>query len=271
MIEFIICIKIVGAFMFYKSIIIILIIIFSARGDLSQTQNEVLDKIIDQSIEKSPQISMLKAKLAVASSQIEIGTNLPDPTLKFGLINLPVNTFSFSQEPMTGKMIGLSQAVPFPGKLNAAAEVLSKNTEIINQEINDLKNEIVKNVKLAYYDLSFTRDALNIAEKSKANLERIVALVRTKYTISEASQQNLIQADVELTKIKDKIAELKGRERTNLSTLNSFLLENPDKPIKTESFESIDTVFLILSFRDLQTNQNIHFQKRHYPILPEPA
>ena len=249
MIKFIMCIKIVGAYMFYKSLIIIIVIIFSGRGHLSQTQNEVLDKIIDQSIEKSPQISMLKAKLAVASSQIEIGTNLPDPTLKLGLINLPVNSFSFSQEPMTGKIIGLSQAVPFPGKLNTAAEVLSKDVEIIDQEIKDVKNEIIKNVKQAYYDLSFTRDALYIAEKSKSNLERMVALVRTKYTVSEASQQNLIQTDVEITKIKDKIVELKGREKTNLSILNSFLLQNPDTPIKTESLLPIEKIEL--SFLDL--------------------
>ncbi len=89
---------------------------------------------------------MLKAKLGAASSRIEQGTNLPDPMLTFGLMNMPTNSFSFNQEPMTGKVIGLSQAIPYPGGLSAAADVKSVDTLIVREEIQNVKNEIKKNI-----------------------------------------------------------------------------------------------------------------------------
>ncbi len=46
--------------------------------------------------------------------------------LSFGVSNLPVPSFSFNKEPMTEKMIGLSQELPFPGKLKTMAELDKK-------------------------------------------------------------------------------------------------------------------------------------------------
>lgn len=227
----------------------------------AQENNETLQTLIQKAVEVSPKLKMLEAKKNASEARVSVNSNLPDPTLTLGLMNLPTNSFSFTQEPMTGKMIGLSQAVPYPGKLGAAENVLNKDAEITQEEIDDAKNEIINNIKQAYYDLSFARSALGIAEKSKSNLERISAVVRTKYTVSEASQQNLIQADVELTKIKDKIAELKGKVSSSLSTLNSYLLQNRDTQIETENLSAINSVVLNINELNKTAKQNRPFLK----------
>jgi cobalt-zinc-cadmium efflux system outer membrane protein len=227
----------------------------------AQENNETIQVLIDRAVEVSPKIKMLESKKNAADARVEANSNLPDPMLTLGLMNLPTNSFSFTQEPMTGKMIGLSQAVPFPGKLSAAADVLNKDTEITQEEINDSRNEVINNVRQTYYDLSFVREALKIALKSKNNIERIEEVVRTKYTVSEASQQNLIQAAVELTKIKDKIVVLKGKEKADLSTLNSYLLQNPDTPIETPSLSVIDSINFSIDELSKTAIQNRPFLK----------
>ncbi|MCB0732081.1 MAG: TolC family protein, partial [Ignavibacteriae bacterium] len=239
-----------------------LLIIYAMFSNYSaQENNETLQTLIQKAVEVSPKLKMLEAKKNASEARVSANSNLPDPTLTLGLMNLPTNSFSFTQEPMTGKMIGLSQAVPYPGKLGAAENVLNKDAEITQEEIDDAKNEIINNIKQAYYDLSFARSALGIAEKSKSNLERISAVVRTKYTVSEASQQNLIQADVELTKIKDKIAELKGKVSSSLSTLNSYLLQNRDTQIETENLSAINSVVLNINELNKTAKQNRPFLK----------
>ncbi len=87
---------------------------------------------------------MLEMKKLAASNRIEQNSNLPDPVLGFGFMNLPVNSFSLDQEPMTGIGVGLSQAFPFPGKLSNQAEVNNKDVDIVEQEIIDARNEIRK-------------------------------------------------------------------------------------------------------------------------------
>jgi outer membrane protein TolC len=100
-----------------------------------------------------------------------------------GIANLPTNSFSFTQEPMTGKIIGLSQGVPFPGKLSAVEKVQLKDIEINQQEIDDKINEIRNEVSQVYYDLRFTREALRIAHENEALLKKIccVSSKSTKY------------------------------------------------------------------------------------------
>ncbi|MCF8414242.1 MAG: hypothetical protein K9G44_12550, partial [Melioribacteraceae bacterium] len=84
-----------------------------------------LESLIQKAISVSPEIKMLEAKWETAKNRIPQNSNLPDPTLTFGIANLPINSFSFSQEPMTGKFLALSQGIPFPGKLESSEKVAS--------------------------------------------------------------------------------------------------------------------------------------------------
>ena len=203
-------------------------------------QTESLQDLINTAIEVSPKIKMLEMKKLAASNKIEQNSNLPDPMLTLGLANLPVNSFSFTQEPMTGKIVGLSQAFPFPGKLSEQADVNKKDVDIVEKEILDSKNEIRKNVIKSYDELLYIREAISIANSSKDLLNNIAEVVRTKYSVSSASQQNLLKVELEITNISEKIEDLKSKESSQLSTLNALLLRKEDSQIKTPDFPGID-------------------------------
>jgi len=208
----------------------------SASGD------ETLQDLITIAIDVSPKLSMLWAKRNVAENKIPQNSNLPNPMLMLGLMNLPTNTFSFNQEPMTQKVVGLQQTIPFPGKLSSMEDAEAIDTLIIDKEIKDAENEIRKNVKTKYYSLSFFRKSIQLAKESKKLLEKISEVVSTKYSVSTASQQNLIKVQLEITNISDKIEDLKSKESSTLSELNAFLLREADFPIQTETFDSIKTL-----------------------------
>lgn len=207
---------------------------------LSFAQTETLQDLINTAIEVSPKIKMLEMKKQAASNRIEQNSNLPDPMLTLGFANLPVNSFSFTQEPMTGKIVGLSQAFPFPGKLSEQADVNRKDVDIIEQEILDAKNEIKKNVIKSYDELLYIRQAIDIANGSKDLLNNIAEVVRAKYSVSVASQQNLLKVELEITNITEKIEDLKSKENSQLSMLNALLLRNENSQISTPQFPKIN-------------------------------
>lgn len=219
---------------------ILIIAIAIAIASVSFGQTEYLQDLINTAIEVSPKIKMLEMKKLAASNRIEQNSNLPDPMLTLGFANLPVNSFSFTQEPMTGKIVGLSQAFPFPGKLGEQADVNEKDVDIVEQEILDAKNEIRKNVIKNYNELSFFRESIQIAESSKDLLNNIAEVVRTKYSVSTASQQNLLKIELEITNISEKIEDLKSKEQSQVSILNAFLLRTTDSQIITEQFSEIN-------------------------------
>jgi cobalt-zinc-cadmium efflux system outer membrane protein len=210
---------------------------------VSSLKNQSLQNLIETAIEVSPKLKMLLYKKEAASNRIEQNSNLPDPMLTLGFANLPVNSFSFTQEPMTGKIIGLSQAFPFPGKLNEQADVNRKDVDIVEQEILDANNEIKKNVIESYDELLYIRKAISIANSSKDLLNNIAEVIRAKYSVSSASQQNLLKVELEITNISEKIEDLKSKENSQLAILNALLLRVEDSPILTTGFPEIDYKF----------------------------
>ena len=55
-------------------------------------QQNTLDSLINQALNVSPKLKMLQSKYSAAESQTNINTNLPDPMLTLGLMNLPTNS-----------------------------------------------------------------------------------------------------------------------------------------------------------------------------------
>lgn len=224
-----------------KNILLLLLSIAIFDYNLySQQIDTKVGYLIQQAIEVSPGLKELHNKKLAAEAVVPQVSNLPDPVLTLGLTNLPTNSFSFTQEPMTGKIIGLNQAIPFPGELSSASRANAIDTSIIRQEINDLKNKIRNDVISLYYDLRVKREEKILANESKKLLQQISEVVRSKYEVSEASLQNIIQVEVQITRIQDKIEELKGAELALVSELNAILLRDENTQIITGQIPSID-------------------------------
>jgi outer membrane protein TolC len=211
-----------------------------AQEDSLIVVHKTLRDLISTAIEVSPKLKMLEMKKQAAANRIEQNSNLPDPVLALGFVSLPVNSFSFTQEPMTGKIVGLSQAFPFPGKLSEQASVNQQDVQIVEQEILDSKNEIRKIVIRSFNELLYVRKAIQISESSKDLLNNISDVVRTKYSVSTASQQNLLKVELEITNLIEKIENLKSKENSQLSVLNALLLHPADSAIGTSELPKID-------------------------------
>ncbi|MEJ2196362.1 MAG: TolC family protein, partial [Ignavibacteriaceae bacterium] len=204
-----------------QNIRVIVLLICGIVFSISAIIPQELDSLIHQAIELSPEIKMLKAKRNTAYYKIDQNSNLPDPVLNLGLINMPTNSFSFTQEPMTQKIVGLSQSFPFPGSLGAVEEANAVDTLIVDEEIKDARNKIKMIMEQKYYELSFLRRARKLTEESLKLLETIAEVVSTKYIVASASQQNVIKVQLQITNLLEKLEDLNSKEQSVLSDLNA--------------------------------------------------
>ncbi len=241
---------------------IVLLLLLVMLNTFAQNQSDNLEYLIGRAIAESPKIKMLESKLNSAEQRIPQNSNLPDPEVVLGLVNLPVNSFSFSQEPMTGKMISLSQAFPFPGKLNAAGEVFSVDKELVKLEIEEERNRLRKEVSSLYYDLTFARKAESITDENKTLLESVAEVVNTKYTVSKASQQNVIKNEFQITKLEDKLTDLRAKEKQILAELKELTLLSEDSNFATPATNE-------LPGSSFTTNELIMLAKENRPLLKQ--
>jgi outer membrane protein TolC len=235
---------------------VIVLVLIGTVFSVSAAYSQELDSLIQQAVVLSPRIKMLEAKRKAAYHKIYQNSNLPDPTLVLGVLNLPTNSFSFNQEPMTQKIVGLKQTFPFPGKLSSIEDAAAIDTNIVQQELKDAINEIRKNVTTKYYNLSYIRKALLYSKESKKLLEQISQVVSTKYTVSSASQQNLIKVQLEITNLSEKIEDLNSKEASLLAELNALFLKDFKSEIQTEYFDDIK--YLNLSVNQLDSLSRIY-------------
>ena len=230
-------------------------------GLFSQQSDTTLQRYIATALRVSPRLMALHSRQNAYGSRIAQASNLPDPRVAFTLNNLPVNSFSFTQEPMTGKMISLSQEFPFPGKLSARESIAAGDEKIAEQETGDARLELTRDVKQTYNELAYLAQAIRIQEQARQIYREFARVVRTKYEVGKGSQQDILKSDLEVSRTTEKIISLQERRNALTATLNSLLLNDPATPLSIDSLQVPET------FTQLTEASLIEKAKANRPLL----
>jgi outer membrane protein TolC len=186
-----------------------------------------VDQLVQEAMERSPKILAARERHAALKEKIPQAGALEDPMLGFGVVNLP-NNFNFNEEDMTMKEISVSQKFPFPGKRGLSEEVAAKEAEAGASEIDDITNQVVRDVKTTFYDLSHVYRAMEVTRRSKSLLEELAKITRTRYSLGQGIQEDVIRNQVEISKMVDDLIMLDQKKRALAAKLN-FLLSRPQK------------------------------------------
>jgi len=166
--------------------------------------------------------SMASRARAIAEIPPQVGT-LPDPHLAFDSVNLPVDTFSTAQENMTQLRVGLSQEIPFPGKLRIREEAARFEAESASFDVVETSLRLVRNVHISWWNLFYLDRALEIIKRNEQLLRQFIRIAETKYKVGEGLQQDVLLAQVELSKLLDIDIRLVGARRNEQARLNKLL------------------------------------------------
>lgn len=218
--------------MFSMATAILILAALPARAGDVRPAEAILSDLIREALDNNPSLQAAAQRALASEKMISQAGALPDPQLTLGLMNLPVNSFAFNQEPMTGKIISLMQMFPFPGKLGLAEDMAEFEASAVGHQQEELRNQIVQMVKQAYYDLYAVDRALETVEKNKALMEQFVRVAETKYVTGSGIQQDVLRAQVELSQLEDDLI-MWGQKRVGVTArLNALLNRPPSSPIE---------------------------------------
>jgi len=171
----------------------------------------------------NPGLARMASRAAgMAEIPPQVGT-LPDPRLAFDAINLPVDTFSTTQENMTQLRVGLSQKLPFPGKLGLKSEAARFEAEAARFDVDEFRLQLIRNVRINWWNLFYLDRALEIVQRNQTLLRQFITIAQTKYKVGKGLQQDVLLAQVELSKLLDIEIRLKGARRDGEARLNALL------------------------------------------------
>jgi outer membrane protein TolC len=204
----------------------LILVSFSSSAQSEKPRLNV-DQLVEEAIQNNPEILAAKQKWEVFKEKVPQAYALEDPMFSFGIVNLPTN-FSFKKEDMTMKEISVSQKLPFPGKRPLMKEMAEKEAEAVFTEIQGKINQIIRDVKTAYYDLSHVYRTTLVVQRNKEILENFAKIAEARYAVGEGIQQDVLKAHIEVSKMVDELIMLGQRKRALEAKLNAILNRPPE-------------------------------------------
>lgn len=189
---------------------------------------------------------------AIADSQ------LPDPMLTAGIMNLPTDSFDFDQEPMTQIQIGLQQSFP-KGKSLKYSRQKKEHLVLATKQLEEtLRLQITKNVRLAWFELLFWQKVLEKTNEQKKVFVDLLDVTESLLANNKAQQHDVIRAQLELSELDVRITEVEK----NIDVAKANLIRWIGQEYRGQLFSSLyPTLPKLAGFKDLQ--QQLH----EHPIL----
>ena len=221
-----------------------LLIFISMAGGARAAQNSnppspILEELIATALAENPDLKAAEARLRLYEHKIIPAGALNDPSLSFAFSNYPVDSFSGNVFPMTGKVVKLSQDFPFPGKLAARTEIAEQQAKWYKALLAEQQLQLSRQVKEAYYSLTYATRAVAITEKNMRLLDDFIRLSEANYEVGKGQQQDVLKAQVERSKLLDRLYTLRQQRLASLAGLNRLVNrpsatavgETPDPPM----------------------------------------
>ncbi len=200
-------------------------------------RSDVLDLATAQAIAlaENPGIAEMQARYEALREVAPQQATLPDPVVSIGAMNFPWDEFDRNQEPMTQLQLGVSQVFPFPGKLDLREDIALMEAEIASHSVAEGRLNLAKNVALSWWQHYYLDRALETVQKNLTLLRKLADIASTKYEVGSGLQQDVLLAQLELSKALDHEITLRAMRDQARIRLNVLLGRAPDVPVRLPS------------------------------------
>jgi outer membrane protein TolC len=168
---------------------------------------------------------------SVEAQAVAAGT-LPDPMLDLGFANLPTDTFDFDQEAMTQFKVGIVQTFPRGDSRALDERRLNLLGEQFPSQREDRRARLGVEVASVWLDAWRARESIRLIEGDRELFEQLVDVAESSYAsaFGRTRQQDLVRAQLELTRLEDRLAVLHEQLETSRAKLGQWLRPGPGGP-----------------------------------------
>jgi cobalt-zinc-cadmium efflux system outer membrane protein len=186
---------------------------------------------VSMAVEGNPGLAEMQARAGAMEAIPSQEGSLPDPTVSFTALNFPTDTFARDQEPMTQLQFGIEQSLPFPGKLALKERAAEFDADAAASNVDEARLRLIRNVKQAWWQIFYLDRSLETVARNQDLLRQFVQIAQTKYKVGEGLQQEVLLAQVELSRLLDRRVELQGMRRQQAARLNALLDRAASTPV----------------------------------------
>jgi len=219
-----------------------------------------LDELVREALEHNPAIQAARSSTAAKESMIKPAKTLPDPMITIQTMGEPTPFELMEGDPSSARTFGIQQEFPFPGKLALKGKIAGKEAEAESSNYEQTRCQVLADLKQAYYDLYLVDKSMETVEKDKTLLQKFAQIAEAKYRVGQGIQQDVLKAQVEVSRLIERLTVLEQRRGTTVAQINSLVYRQAGTPLGKTA--EVKKAALSRSLGELQ-----QLAKENFPML----
>jgi cobalt-zinc-cadmium efflux system outer membrane protein len=228
-----------------------LLLLFAALGGTAFAQRPTssharvatpLSDLLAEAEKNNPQIEAARHGWEAAKQVPTQVSTLPDPqfNLQHVSVGSPRPFAGYTNSDFAYLGLGVSQDIPYPGKLRLKGEIGKREADVSHQQIESVRRAVIAELKAAYFRLAYLSKTLAILEQDGELLKQVQQAADARYRSGMGTQQDLLQAQLQQTKLLREIA-MHHLEFGKLEAQIKQLLNRPQDSPDIEPTDLVET------------------------------
>jgi len=231
-----------------------------------------LSAVLEEACRNNPDILAARRGWQAATQVPTQVSTLPDPqvTVQSFSVGSPRPFAGYSNSNFAYLGFGVSQDLPYPGKLKLKGEAAQQDAAISRDKLESVRRSVLKQVKEAYFQIAYVQQTLEVLERNGKLLEQIEKIADARYRVGQGSQQDVLKAQLERTKLLREVAhhhKLMGTQQALLMKLLNRPSGSPE--ITTEPLVKRQSLQVEMARKDRYPDFSVQYMwQRTGPSFP---
>jgi cobalt-zinc-cadmium efflux system outer membrane protein len=208
-----------------------------------------LESLVEEALQNNPDIKAARARWEASTKRPSQEGSLPDPTIGVRWQNVEFDRITLNEFGNSMLRFPFTQELPFPGKLSLKEKVAKQKAGAQEQSYEAVLRKVTADLKQAYYDWYLIVKSIEITQNNKELSQKFLKISEAKYEVGLGIQQDVIRAQVEVSKFIEQLEILRQQKGVIESKINSILNRPPVDTLGAP--EDLEKPALNLTAKDL--------------------
>jgi cobalt-zinc-cadmium efflux system outer membrane protein len=186
-----------------------------------------VESLVAEVLARNPNLAQMTATWQAASARYPQVTSLDDPM--FGTIIGPASIGSNDVD--FAYRLEASQKIPFCGKLRLRGQTALAEAAAAGNDVDDIRLQLIESTKTTFYDYYLVHRAIAVNDENLRLLRELLAIAEDRVKASQAPQQDMLQAQVEIGRQRERGLALERMRKVTQARLNTLMHLPPDNPL----------------------------------------
>jgi len=192
-----------------------------------------LSALVEELDRNNPELRAARREVDMRVARVAPAGAPPDPSLSVGYMGglLRPPFFPSGSTASSFRQLGLSQELPFPGKLGLQRQIVATEADAERWNAQDVRARLVTELKTASVEYAYLTRSLDVLQRNKERLEQFRQIAEAQFRVGQGLQQDVLKAQVEISMMLERLAMFAERREALRAHINSLLFRPPDTPL----------------------------------------